>query len=121
MLSPFHKGNLLVLNKTLYGLTCSAHHWYTKLLNHLVDDMGFSAMYQDKCVYKCTPIKGQPPIYVGLYVDDLIYYFPSDKVEEWFENNLNHILRLISWEMNHGSLDNNTNGIMINKEEYGAI
>lgn len=28
-------------------------------------------------------------IYVGLYVDDFVYYFSeSDKVEEWFVNNL---------------------------------
>ena len=45
-------------------------------------------MAQDNCVYKCTPIAGQPPIYVGLYVDDLVYYSKSDKVEEWFDNQL---------------------------------
>ena len=53
------RGTFWKLNKTLYGLTCSAHHWYTKILNHLVDDLGFTAMDQDKCVYKCTLIKGQ--------------------------------------------------------------
>ena len=45
-------------------------------------------MDQDKCVFKCTPFEGQPPIYVGLYVDDIVYYSSSDKVEEWFETNL---------------------------------
>ena len=50
--------------------------------------MGFESMPQDNCFYKCTPIEGQPPIYVGLYVDDLVFYSQSDKVEEWFENNL---------------------------------
>ena len=85
----FTKGTFWKLNKTLYGLTHSSHHWYTKILNHLVDDLGFSVIDQDKCVYKCTPIEGRPPIYIGLYVDNLIYYSPSDKVEEWFENGLN--------------------------------
>ena len=75
-------GIFLKLNKTLYELCRSAHHWYTKISNHLTDDMGFTAMGQNKCVYKCTPIEGQPPIYVGLYVDDLIYYSPSDAVKE---------------------------------------
>ena len=56
--------------------------------------MRFEAMGQDKYVYKCTPIEGQPPIYVGLYVDDLIYYSPSDAVEEWFENNLKSHLKV---------------------------
>ena len=50
--------------------------------------MGFDSMDQDHCVYKCTPIKGEPPIYVELYVDDIIYYSRSDKVEQWFKNNL---------------------------------
>ena len=45
-------------------------------------------MAQDNCVYKCIPIAGQPPIYVGLYVDNLVYYSKSDKVEEWLENQL---------------------------------
>ena len=81
-------GTFWKLNKTLYGLTRSAHHWYTKILNHLKDDMGFDAMAQDKCVYKCTLIEEQPLIYVGLYVDDFVYCSKSDKVEQWFENTL---------------------------------
>ena len=88
------KGMFLKLNKTLYGLTRSAHHWYTKISNHLVDDSGFTAMDQDKCVYMHTPIEGQPPIYVGLYVDALIYFSLSDKVEEWFENGLESYLKV---------------------------
>ena len=60
------------LNKTLYRLARSAHHWYTKISNYLTDDLGFDLMAQDNCVYKCTPIKGQPSIYVGLYVDDFV-------------------------------------------------
>ena len=32
-------GTFWKLNKTLYGLTRSAHHWYTKISNHLIDDM----------------------------------------------------------------------------------
>ena len=87
-------GTFWKLNKTLYGLTRSAHHWYTKISNHLIDDMGFDSMPQDNCVYKCSPIEGQPPIYVGLYVDDLIYYSKSDKCEEWFENNLKSHLKV---------------------------
>ena len=34
------------------------------------------------------PIPGKPQIYLGLYVDDLIYYSTSDEVEEWFEQGL---------------------------------
>ena len=81
-------GSFWKLNKTIYGLTRSAHHWYSKISSHLTDDMGFDSMDQDHCVYKCTPIEGEPPIYVGLYIDDIIYYSRSDKVKQWFENTL---------------------------------
>ena len=56
--------------------------------------MGFDVMAQYTCVYKCTLIEGQPPIYVRLYVDDLVYYSNSDKVEQWFENNLKSHLKV---------------------------
>ena len=50
--------------------------------------MGFEQMTHDNCIFKCTPFADKPPIYVGLYVDDFIYYSKSDKVEQWFESNL---------------------------------
>ena len=56
--------------------------------------MGFDSMDHNNCVYKCTPIKGQPPIYVGLYVDNIVFYSNSDKVEEWFENYLKSHLKV---------------------------
>ena len=58
------------------------------MFNHLKDDIGLSTIDQDKYVYKYTPIEGKSPIYVGLYVNNLIDYSSSDTVEEWFENNL---------------------------------
>ena len=82
------RGTFWKLNKTLYGLTRSPHHWFTKISNHLTKDMGFEAIDQDKCVFKCKPFPDKPPIYLGLYVDDFIYYSKSDEVEEWFERNL---------------------------------
>ena len=51
------KGTYWKLNKTLYGLSQSAHHWFTKISNHVTEDMGFVAMDQDKCVFKCTPFR----------------------------------------------------------------
>ena len=54
----------------------------------MIDYMGFRAIDQDKCVLKCSPIEGEPPIYVGIYVDNFIYYSKSDKVDEWFEQQL---------------------------------
>ena len=34
-------GTYWKLNKTLYGLARSAYHLYTKISNHLTDDLGF--------------------------------------------------------------------------------
>ena len=82
------KGVYWKLNKTLYGLSRSAHYWHKTISNHLTEDMNFEFMDHDRCVFKCTPLPGEPPIYVGLYVDDFIYYSKSDKVEAWFETNL---------------------------------
>ena len=33
------KGTYWKLNKTLYGLSRSAYHWFTKISNHLTDDI----------------------------------------------------------------------------------
>ena len=81
------KGVYWKLNKTLYGLARSAHHWYVKM-SEILKEMGFVAMGQDQCVLMATLIPGKPPIYLGLYVDDFVYYSTSDEVEEWFEQGL---------------------------------
>ena len=56
-------GTFWKLNKTLYGLTRSAHHWYTKIFNNLIDDLGFAAMDQDQCVYKFTSLEGSSNLF----------------------------------------------------------
>ena len=64
--------------------------------------MGFTNTIQDPCVFKCTPFEDEPPIYLGMFVDDFIYYSKSDKVEEWFEETLGSKLKVdfmgaVSW------------------------
>jgi hypothetical protein len=44
-----------------------------------------------KCLFYGTVIPGQPPVYVGIYVDDIIYFSPSDEVEQKFEEGLSTI------------------------------
>ena len=99
---PRSSGKYWKLKKTLYGLARSAHHWYKKISGHLKNDLGFSSMPHDECILKCTPFEGKPPIYVGLYVDDFIYYSKSDEVEAWFEQNLSSFVKVdfmgdVSW------------------------
>ena len=43
-------------------------------------------MKNSNCIFSRIVIKGHPPIYVGLYVDDFIYFSSSDKVEKSFES-----------------------------------
>ena len=57
-------------------------------MSEIRKEMGFVAMGQDRCVFMATPIPGKPPIYLGLYVDDFVYYSTLDEVEEWFEQGL---------------------------------
>ena len=57
-------------------------------MSKILNEIGFEAMGQDRCVFKATPISGKPPIYLGLYVDDFVYYSTSDEVEAWFEQGL---------------------------------
>ena len=40
------------------------------------------------CIFHGQIIEGKPPIYVGIYVDDIIYFSPSDEIEKTFEHQL---------------------------------
>jgi hypothetical protein len=40
------------------------------------------------CLFFGNLIEGEPPIYIGIYVDDTIYFSASDKVERYFESSL---------------------------------
>lgn len=99
---PQSSGSYWKLNKKLYGLCCSARHWFKKISGHLIDNIGFKTMSQDKCVLKCTLFEGQPPIYVGLYANNFVHYSTSDKVEEWFKQQLKSHVKVdfmgdVSW------------------------
>jgi hypothetical protein len=43
------------------------------------------------CLFMGTLIDCQPPIYVGIYVDDTIYFSTSDAVENHFESLLSSL------------------------------
>jgi len=77
------------LKKSLYGLKRAPRHWY-KLISKILTspELGLTQCKNDPCVYFGTPIPGQPPIYLAIYVDDLVYFSPSDDVEKYFEQAL---------------------------------
>eukprot|EP00536_Pseudo-nitzschia_multiseries_P010849 jgi/Psemu1/27247/gm1.27247_g len=51
-------------------------------------EMDFTATIRDPCVFHCTPFKDEPPIYIGMYVNDFVSFSKSDEVEKWFEQSL---------------------------------
>jgi hypothetical protein len=69
----FHNGDggvVCKLNKALYGLKQSPRAWHKKLDTHLVRQ-GFVACKSDAGVY-VRKGSGQDPVYVLVYVDDLL-------------------------------------------------
>jgi hypothetical protein len=47
--------------------------------------MGLQNSDTSPCLFLGNLLEGNPPIYVGIYVDDIIYFSPCDKVERRFE------------------------------------
>jgi len=78
------------LIRSLYGLWRAPKLWFEKLSSHL-KSMGLRCSSNSPCLFIGTPIEGQAPIYVGIYVDDIIYFSPDDAVEKKFEELLSTI------------------------------
>jgi len=78
------------LLRSLYGLHCTPKLWFEKLSRHL-QSMGLRSSPTSPCIVVGTLIDGHPPIYVGIYVDDIIYFSPSKGAERGFESLLSTI------------------------------
>ena len=82
--------------RTLYGLRHSPKHWYDKI-SAIPLKMGFRPCAHDPCLYVGFLDAGSDsntrldskfsttPIYLGLHVDDFIYFSISDEIEHKFE------------------------------------
>jgi len=77
------------LKRSMYGLKRAPRHWY-KLISQILTspEIGLQQCTNDPCIYYGTVIPGQPPIYLGIYVDDIVYFSASDDVERFFEQAL---------------------------------
>ena len=76
-----------LLLRTLYGIKHSPRHWYdhaTKLLLKC----GLTPCPQSPCIFQGFPIPGKPKLYLGLYVDDFIYFSSEPDVEAYFKKQL---------------------------------
>jgi hypothetical protein len=74
-----------LLKKTLYGLKRSPRHWY-HTAKCLLSKIGLHTLPNSKCTFYGTPIPGQPPLYLGLYVDNFVYFSESDEVKRYFKD-----------------------------------
>eukprot|EP00957_Ditylum_brightwellii_P154334 11744661-Ditylum_brightwellii.AAC.1 len=84
----------LKLIQTLYGLECSPRHWYEKTKATFLA-MGLKQCANAPCVFTDKILPNQPPIYIGLYVDDFIYFSQSDEVDTVFEHHLKHDMQML--------------------------
>jgi len=72
------------LIRSLYGLKRAPRIWFETLCSHL-RSLGLCNSTTSPCLFKGCIIPGQPPLYVGIYVDDIIYFSTCDQVERKFE------------------------------------
>jgi hypothetical protein len=61
------------LLRSLYGLKRAPKLWFTMLSSHL-KSMGLQCSSTSPCLFVGTLVAGEPPIYVDIYVDDIIYF-----------------------------------------------
>jgi hypothetical protein len=86
------KDKYWLLQKTLYGLRCSSHHWYKKI-DSILRSLGLTPNPQDSCLY--TGFVRDPhnpsaphsdvPLSLDLYVDDFVYFLEDPNVEVLFK------------------------------------
>jgi Reverse transcriptase (RNA-dependent DNA polymerase) len=74
------------LKKTLYGLKRSPRHWY-QLLRKQLQSVGLVPTKHEDCLFVGNDIiPGRAPLYLAIYVDDLIYFSADPEVEKKFES-----------------------------------
>jgi hypothetical protein len=73
-LSP--PGTYWKLLPSLYGLRCVPKLWFDHLSSHL-KYIGLRSSNISPCLFVGQLIEGGPPIYVGIYIDDIIYFSVS--------------------------------------------
>ena len=85
---PFSpKGTRWILKKSLYGLTMAARHWYD-LCHDVFVSIGLTSCPNEPCIFHGNILPNHPPLYIGLYVDDIIYFSSDTLVEQAFETEL---------------------------------
>ncbi|KAJ5497613.1 Reverse transcriptase RNA-dependent DNA polymerase [Penicillium fimorum] len=76
-----------LLMKTIYGLKQSPREWYIMLHDALIS-IGFTKIHADHSIFVKWLDKGTLPIYVLVYVDDILVLTPSEKAFFAFKKQL---------------------------------
>lgn len=87
----------------------SARHWFDRA-TQILQSIGLQPCKHSPCLFKGTIIPNKPPLYLGLYVDDLIYFLTDDEAEKSFETKLPPPT---SWEKSPIILASNYNGKLL--------
>ena len=82
--------DLWKLNKPLYGLRRAPRHWYDKFKDMLTS-LHLQPCQNAPCIFHGRIIPDHPPIYIGVYVDDFVYFSTSPAVEQAFEKQLSKL------------------------------
>lgn len=61
------------------------------MLSSHLKAMGLQKLEASPCLFTGMLVPGEPPIFVGIYVDGIIYFSLSDVVEKKFEEGLSPI------------------------------
>jgi len=77
---------------SLYGLKRAPCIWYNTLSLHIRLLGLHHNSPASPCLFTGHLFDGASPIYIGIYVDDIIYFSPSDKVEHKFEELLSNLV-----------------------------
>ena len=89
----YNKDTYWLLNKTLYGLRRSPHHWYN-MFTAALRDMGLKPSLHDPCLFSGTLSSNDAstsdvaPVHVGIYVDDFVFYSTDPAQESRFMDDL---------------------------------
>mmetsp|Transcript_12968 Transcript_12968/g.18518 ORF Transcript_12968/g.18518 Transcript_12968/m.18518 type:complete len:610 (-) Transcript_12968:168-1997(-) len=73
-----------ILKRTLYGLKRSPSHFYNLAATKL-QEIGLTQHPTSPCIFSRVIIPNKPPLYLGLYVDDFVYFSEDESVEKEFE------------------------------------
>ena len=78
-----------------HGKLLQIWHWYNKLCSVLESPkIGLQPCPHDPCIFHGTLIPGKPPIYVAIYVDDIIFFSVDDAVEQFFHTALSQKIQV---------------------------